>query len=49
MIWAEEAVEVYQNGEEEKKVAAQKVGLQSGLVKPSVAAGDSLNFALGLS
>jgi putative transposase len=41
--------EVYQNGEEEKKVAAQEVGLPSGLVKPSVGAGDSLNLALGLS
>ncbi len=40
--------EVYQNGQEEK-VAAAEVGLPSGLVKPSVGAGDSLNLALGLS
>ena len=40
--------EVYQNGQEEKE-AAQEVGLPSGLVKPSVGAGDSLNLALGLS
>ncbi len=40
--------EVYQNGQE-KKVAAQEVGLPSGLVKPSVGVGDSLNLALGLS
>ena len=31
--------EVYQNGQEEKKVAAQEVGLPSGLVKPSVGGG----------
>ena len=41
--------EVYQNGQEEKKVAAQEVGLPSGLVKTSVGVGDSLNLALGLS
>ncbi len=41
--------EVYQNGEEEKKVAAQEIGLPSGLVKPSVGVGDSLNLALRLS
>ncbi len=40
--------EVYQNGQE-KKVAAQEVGLPSVVVKPSVGAGDSLNLALGLS
>ncbi len=41
--------EVYQNGQEEKKVAAQEVGLPSGVVKTSVGAGDSLNLALGLA
>ncbi len=41
--------EVYQNGQEEKEVAAPEAGLPSGLVKPSVGAGDSLNLALGLS
>ncbi len=41
--------EVYQNGQEGKKVAAQEVGLPSGLGKPSVGVGDSLNLALGLS
>ena len=41
--------EVYQNGQEEKKVAAQEVGLPSGLAKPSVGVGDSLKLALGLS
>ncbi len=41
--------EVYQNGQEEKGVAAQEVGLPPGLVKPSVGAGDSLNLALELS
>jgi len=41
--------EVYQNGKEEKKVAAPEVGLPSGLVKPSVRVGDSLNLALRLS
>jgi len=41
--------EVYQNGQEEKGVAAQEVGLPSGLVKPSVGATDSLNLALRLS
>ena len=41
--------EVYQNGQEGKKVAAQEVGLPSGMVKPSVGVGDSLNLALGLS
>jgi len=40
--------EVYQNGQEEK-VAAPEVGLPSGVVKPSVGVGDSLNLALGLS
>ena len=41
--------EVYQNGQEGKEVAAPEVGLPSGLVKPSVGVGDSLNLALGLS
>ena len=41
--------EVYQNGQEEKEAAAQEVGLSSGVVKPSVGVGDSLNLALGLS
>ena len=41
--------QVYQNGQEGKKVAAPEVGLTSGVVKPSVGAGDSLNLALGLS
>ena len=41
--------EVYENGQEEKKVAAQEAGLLSGSVKPSVGAGDSLNLALRLS
>ncbi len=41
--------EVYQNGQEGKKVAAQQVGLPSGVVKPSAGAGDSLNLALWLS
>ena len=41
--------EVYQNGQDEKGVAAQEVGLPSGLVKTRVGAGDSLNLALGLS
>ena len=40
--------EVYQNGQEEK-AAAPEVGLPSGLVKPSVGVGDSLNLALRLS
>ena len=40
--------EVYQNDQEEK-VAAPEVGLPSGLVKPSVGAGDSLNLAFSLS
>ena len=40
--------ELYENGQEEK-VAAPEAGLSSGLVKPSVGAGDSLNLALGLS
>ena len=40
--------EVYQNGQEGKKVAAQEVGLPSGMVKPSVGVGDS-HLALGLS
>ncbi len=41
--------EVYLNGQEEKQVAAQEVGLPSGLVKPSVGVTDSLNLALRLS
>ncbi len=41
--------EVYQNGQEEKEVALQEAGLPSGLVKPHVGAGDSLNLALRLS
>ncbi len=41
--------EVYQNGQEEKEAAAPEVGLPSGVVKPSVGAGDSLNLALRLS
>ncbi len=41
--------EVYQNGQEEKEAAAQEAGLSSGVVKPSVGVGDSLNLALGLS
>jgi len=41
--------EVYLNGQEEKEVAAQEVGLPAGLVKPSVGATDSLNLALRLS
>ena len=41
--------EVYENGQEEKKVAAPEARLLSGLVKPSVGAGDSLNLALRLS
>ena len=41
--------EVYQNGQEGKEVAAQEAELSSGLVKPSVGVGDSLNLALGLS
>ena len=41
--------QVYQNGQEGKKVAAPEVGLPSGVVKPSVGVGDSLNLALGLS
>ena len=41
--------QVYQNGQEGKKVAAQEVGLPSGVVKPNVGVGDSLNLALGLS
>ncbi len=41
--------EVYQKGQAEKRVAAQEAGLPSGLVKPSVGAGDSLNLALRLS
>jgi putative transposase len=41
--------EVYLNGQEEKQVAAQEVGLPSGLVKPSVGVPDSLNLALRLS
>ena len=41
--------EVYQNGQERKKVVAQEVGLPSGMVKPSVRVGDSLKLTLGLS
>ena len=41
--------EVYQNGQEGKKVAAQEVGLPSDVVKPSAGVGDSLNLALRLS
>ena len=41
--------DVYQNGQEEKEAAAQEVGLPSGLVKPSVGVGDSLNLVLRLS
>ena len=41
--------QVYQKGQAEKRVAAQEPGLASGLVKPSVGAGDSLNLALRLS
>ena len=41
--------QVYQKGQAEKRVAAQEPGLTSGLVKPNVGAGDSLNLALRLS
>ncbi len=41
--------EVYLNGQEEKKVATQEVGLPTGLVKPSVGVTDSLDLALRLS
>ncbi len=41
--------EVYQKGQAEKRVAAQEPGPTSGLVKPSVGAGDSLILALRLS
>jgi putative transposase len=41
--------EMYQNGQAEKQVAAQEVGLPSSLVKPCVGAGDSLNLVLRLS
>ena len=41
--------QVYQKGQAEKRVAAQEPGLTSGLVKPSVGAGDSLNLALRLA
>ncbi len=41
--------EVYQNGQEGKRVAAQEAGLTSGVLKPSVGVGDSLNLALRLS
>jgi len=41
--------EVYQNGQEGKKVAAQEAGLPSEVVIPSARAGDSLNFGLRLS
>ena len=41
--------QVYQKGQAEKRVAAQEPRLTSGLVKPSVGAGDSLNLALRLS
>ena len=40
--------EMYQNSQEEK-VAAPEAGLSSGVVKPSVGAGDSLNLVLRLS
>ena len=41
--------EVYQHGQEERGAAAEEAGLPSGLVKPSVGVGDSLNLALMLS
>ncbi len=41
--------EVYQNGQEQKKVAAPEAGLPSDVVKLSVGVGDSLKLALGLS
>ena len=41
--------EVYQNGQEGKKVAAQEAGLPSEVMMPSARAGDSLNLALSLS
>ena len=41
--------EMYQNGQAEKQVAAQEVGLPTDLVNPSVGATDSLNLALRLS
>ena len=41
--------EVYQIGQEEKEAAAPEAGLSSGVVKPSVGVGDSLNLDLGLS
>jgi putative transposase len=41
--------EMYQNGQEEKKAAAQKAGLPSEVMIPSARAGDSLNLALRLS
>jgi len=41
--------EMYQNGQEEKKVAAQEAGLPSEVMIPSARAGDSLNLALRLS
>ncbi len=41
--------EVYQNGQEGNKAAAQEAGLPSEVVIPSARAGDSLNLALRLS
>ncbi len=41
--------EMYQNGQEEKKEAAQEAGLPSEVMIPSARAGDSLNLALRLS
>jgi len=41
--------EVYQYGQEGKKLAAPEAGLPSGVVKPSVGVGDSLKLALELS
>ena len=41
--------EMYLSEQTEKEAAAQEAGLPSGLVKPSVGVGDSLNLALRLS
>jgi putative transposase len=41
--------EAYQNGQEEKKEAAQEAGLPSEVVRPSARETDSLNLALRLS
>jgi putative transposase len=41
--------EVYENGQKKKGAEPWERGLPSGLVKPSVGAGDSLNLALKLS